>query len=310
MNCFSDRIESINFVDLGCSGYLDTKWSNLLPLLAYTGFDPNQEECGRLNAQPHPYQSACYLAYAIAGETGMQTMYLTESIYCYSLLSPNSSWLKRFSFANLFTVKGTQPVTCNTLDALVETNDLKADIIKLDTQGLELPILKAGEKLLKKAFCVETETGFVENYIGETTYAQIDEFMRSRGFLLFDFQYHRASRKNPLADSGKHQPLWCEAVWLFDFIGQNTVPNREQAFKSLAICQALRYYDYGFELASYFKSLDLIDTEMLNFLENPENWESARKPPSSKLAKILKLLPQSLNRRLLFALEQLLQSSV
>ena len=303
-----DQVELINFLDVGCSGSLDQKWAELFPLLAYTGFDPNVEECERLSSQSHPYETARYLPYAIAGEQGSQTMCKTENIYCYSLLHPNHPWLNRFAFSDLFKLTGTASVTCNTLNALASIEGLKADIIKLDTQGLELPILRAGNKVLENAFCVETETGFVENYIGETTYAQIDQFMRSKGFLMFDLNINRARRNNSLSEYGQHQPLWCEALWLFDYIGQDKKVTLEQALKSLRICRALKCLDYGYELTDYFFQLGILDSGMKSFFEIPQNWITPRKSPKSKAGKILSFLPDSINRRIAFGLEEILES--
>ena len=144
MNKLFERVELIDFLDIGCSGALDEKWAALFPLLSYTGFDPNAEECERLNSQPHPYKTARFLPYAIAGEEGTKTMYKTESIYCYSLIRPNHKWLNRFSYFDLFKEIGTAPVVCTTLNTLVREQNLKADIIKIDTQGIELPIINSG----------------------------------------------------------------------------------------------------------------------------------------------------------------------
>lgn len=307
MTNYWQQVESIQFIDLGCSGSLDKKWYDLLPLLDYFGFDPNEQECQRLREQPHPYKKATYFPYAIAGEKGIQTMYKTNSIYCYSLLRPNHNWLERFSFYDLFKEIGTDQVSCTTLNDLADKENLKGDIIKLDTQGLELPILKAGTELLSENFCVETETGFLENYQGETTYSQVDQFMRSHGYLLFDLKFYRVSRNNHFQDIGKHEPLWCEAVWLFDFIGQNKQPSLQLALKSLIICKALRYCDYGLELARFFKDTAVISQEMFDFFEAPENWKINKKIPTSKLGKLLNLFPKKMNQRLMFGLQQALE---
>lgn len=165
------EIESIDFLDLGCSESLDNKWKNIVKSISYIGFDINISECKRLSNIQHPYIKAQYLPYAIAGKKGNQKMYKTKSIYCYSLLQPNHQWLRRFSFADLFEVNDTDYVDCYTLDDLSKELGIKADIIKLDTQGLELPILKSGNSILENAICVETETGFIENYVGETKFS-------------------------------------------------------------------------------------------------------------------------------------------
>ena len=147
-----EQVKDISFLDLGCSGSLDKKWTGLLPILSYIGFDPNAEECERLKNQPHPYKEARYLPYAIAGDKGTQTMYMTKSIYCYSLLKPNHPWLNRFTYRDFFEEVGTESVECTTLNLLSQEQNLKADIIKIDTQGLELPILKSSNLLLDNLF--------------------------------------------------------------------------------------------------------------------------------------------------------------
>ena len=302
-----EQVKEISFLDLGCSGSLDKKWAELFPLLSYIGFDPNAEECERLKNQHHSYKEARYLPYAIAGEKGTQTMYMTKSIYCYSLLKPNHLWLNRFAYRNLFEEVGTESVECTTLNLLYKEQNIKADIIKLDTQGLELPILKSSNLLLDNLFCVETETGFLENYLGETKYAQVDEFMRSQGFLLFDLIYYRVSRRNELANYGEHQPLWGESLWLFDFIGQNHKPTLEKALKALLICKALKYFDYGLELAKYFYDLELINLETLKYLEIPSNWITKYQPSNSKLGKFLRLLSSPFRNRIMSELTQIYQ---
>lgn len=90
------QIGIINFIDVGCSGSLDKKWSRLFTKLRYVGFNPNQEECRRLEIQNYPYHSARFLPYAIAGENGIKTIHMTESISCYSFTEPNSNLVKSF----------------------------------------------------------------------------------------------------------------------------------------------------------------------------------------------------------------------
>jgi len=301
--------DGIAFVDVGCSGSVAPTWEKLFPLLVYTGFDPNADECLRLGALEHPFKSARYLPYAIAGQNGEQNLVITKSLYCSSLLRPNHVWLRRFTYADLFTEIGSEPVRCVTLDELAAQENLRADILKLDTQGMELPILQSGANILDGAFCVETETGFVENYVGETTYAQVDAFMRGHGFLMFDLTMHRIGRNNALAEHGRQQPMWCEAVWLRDFIGNGDAPDRGQAIKSLIICQALEYYDYGLELAQYYRQHGIIDAKEFEKIEKVETWTPGRvrKAPGSRTGRVLQHLPDSINDRLWYGLREIME---
>lgn len=66
MNNYWQQIDSIYFLDIGCSGSLARRWHILAPFLNYVGFDSNKDECERLNQQPHTYKNATYYPYAIA----------------------------------------------------------------------------------------------------------------------------------------------------------------------------------------------------------------------------------------------------
>lgn len=314
---FLKEISGIHFIDVGSSGSLDKKWKNLEPFIHLTGFDPNKEECERMQALPHQFKSLNYLPYAIAGSKGVQTLYKTNSIYCYSLLQPNTAWLNRFEFNTLFERAGEEEVNTVKLTDIDEFKNGDTDIIKVDTQGLELPILTNAGVLLQQAFFVETETGFVENYIGESTYAEIDLFMRSKGFLLFDINTtHRIARDNHFKEtpSGAEQILWCEATWMKDYVTliNNGSMNaagivREKALKILIICGLQGCVDYGYELAVLFNQLHLIDADELKTLADKKAWllkdepqmdETVANHRFSLLNGVLRLLPGSIRTKI------------
>ncbi len=295
---FPELTESgLYLVDVGCSGKLDAKWQGLSSLLHYTGFDPDRTEIARLNSLPTRFKSNRFLPYAIAGQEGNATLYLTRSPFCNSLLRPRQEWLKRFSFHPLFHETGQTKVDCVTLDQLAIRENLRADILKLDTQGLEMPILRTAEKLLNTAFCVETETGFLENYHHESVAADVDKFMRQHGFLLFDMQLYRQGRGNPAAARSRRQPLWCECLWLKDYLAQESWdipvsrPDRLEAAKALVICQTLGFADYGYELLAYFSSVGVLSAEEKERLSKPSFWG---KVPGPWNEQIFQLVPRRL----------------
>jgi FkbM family methyltransferase len=55
-------------------------------------------------------------------------------------------------------------------------------LMKLDVQGAELDLLKAGTETLKKTRLILTEVSVVEMYEGGCLYYQLDEFLREHGF--------------------------------------------------------------------------------------------------------------------------------
>lgn len=273
----------INLIDIGSSGSLDAKWAPIKELINLVGFDPNREECERQNKLPSQYKSSNFLPYAVHGKDGVETLYMTRSIYCYSLLKPNKPWLDRFSFHDLFDVQGEESISVRAIDKIEELKSLSPDVIKIDVQGLELPILSKAGHLLEDAFYVETESGFTENYVGETTFSQMDRFMQDNGFLMFDINTnHRISRNNCFKDSptGREQILWAEAVWLKDYIGldrqgkfDTSTFGEQKVKKVLTLCALQQCYDYGFELADFFYQKGLLPKQDLDALSAPDAWD-------------------------------------
>lgn len=276
------QCHGLNLLDIGSSGSLDVKWDKLTHIINLTGFDPNAEECHRQNNLATKHRSKVFLPYAIYSETGRRVLYKTESIFCSSLLKPNKEWLARFSFSSLFNVKEEALIEVKAFKDIQELENYEPDVMKIDVQGAELPILAASGQLLSSAFYVETESGFTENYIGETTFSQIDQFMRDNDFLMFDINpNHRISRSNILQDrkTGREQILWAEAVWLKDYIAINNRGNFDdlklselKARKVLLLCALQKCYDFGFELAVLFNQKGLIADHELETLSEYESW--------------------------------------
>jgi FkbM family methyltransferase len=78
-----------------------------------------------------------------------------------------------------------QAITTSTLDE--QTKDLKEILlIKLDTQGTELTILKHGKTALKKTHLLLIEMSNHNLYEGGAQYYEVDAFLRAEGFNLID----------------------------------------------------------------------------------------------------------------------------
>jgi FkbM family methyltransferase len=282
MRSFLEEVRGINLIDIGCSEGLDKKkWLPIQKHINLVGFDPRKEECERLSALPHEFHSAQYLPYAVGGANQHETLYKVKRESCWSLLKPNAEWVRRFSFGDMFDTDGTETVQTQTLDSIREIVGVDIDVIKIDTQGMELPILSHGTKALEQSFYVETETGFVENYEGETTYSEIDPFMRERGYLLFDMNLnHRVSRDNLFRKNSRgEQILWCEAVWLKDYVAMRKRGslkeghlNRPKALKGLILCAVQGCISFGYELACLFRELGFISAQELAALGSEKNW--------------------------------------
>lgn len=173
-----------------------------------TGFEPNFDACLRLGLAyraPHRFFPLC------VGDGKPATFYGTNRIQTGSLFEPNSPLLKVFhALDELTTVTATQEVKTIRLDDMPDLTD--CDYLKIDVQGSELAALQGGEQLLESVVMVETEVAFEAYYRDQPLFAEVDGYLRSRGFWLHYFPAGPRVTFNPFESGGK-QMLWTDAVY-------------------------------------------------------------------------------------------------
>eukprot|EP00929_Paragymnodinium_shiwhaense_P032623 TRINITY_DN18052_c0_g1_i1.p1 TRINITY_DN18052_c0_g1~~TRINITY_DN18052_c0_g1_i1.p1 ORF type:complete len:340 (+),score=95.59 TRINITY_DN18052_c0_g1_i1:92-1111(+) len=250
----------IRVVDVGAMslGDGDDVWTPLRSVglvESVVGFEPVQEECDKLNAmhaassqtsatqlllQPAvggaeasssssasaaPSTSAgCtmrFLPYALGDGSNGQFRTCSAPMTS-SMLEPNIPLLRRFvQLEEVTTVVGRSEVQTHRLDDLAEDLGSRVDFLKLDVQGFELSVLKGAEKLLQSVLVLHTEVEFVELYEKQPLFAEVDQYMRQRGFVFHRFaSVHGRPLKplhllaNPLQPIS--QQLWADAVYVRD----------------------------------------------------------------------------------------------
>ena len=92
-----------------------------------------------------------------------------------------NSYYKEANYWDIPQLVQESKVTLQKLDNLFE-DDSVFDIIKVDTQGSELDILKGGENLVSKTSAIILEVAYTEYNIGAPTYEDIVEYMNEIGF--------------------------------------------------------------------------------------------------------------------------------
>jgi hypothetical protein len=93
-----------------------------------------------------------------------------------------------------------------TLDSWANDNGVAiVDFIKLDTQGSELEILKAGVNSLKNVRGLEVEVEFNPIYLDQPVFSDVDIFLRSQGFVLWNLtnQVHYSQSGSPVKSLGE-----------------------------------------------------------------------------------------------------------
>ena len=182
------------------------------------GFEPVREECDKLNARAGKH--ATFLPHAVgSGRPG--TFHVCNFPMTSSLFEPNEPLLKLFNnLSELTRVVRAEPIETRRLDDIPEC--AQADFLKLDVQGAELDILRGAEKLLERVVAISTEVEFVPLYKGQPLFAEVDTYLRSRGFLIHSIPGIDGRAFKPLVANNNinekvHQALWSQVTYVKDF---------------------------------------------------------------------------------------------
>jgi FkbM family methyltransferase len=100
-----------------------------------------------------------------------------------SVFSP--SQILKYYHGDKASIEKTIEVECIRLDKILN-NIEKIDLVKLDLQGYELEALKGSEDILDRVRIITTEIEFIPLYNNQPLFADIDTFLRSRDFRLFN----------------------------------------------------------------------------------------------------------------------------
>ncbi len=118
---------------------------------------------------------------ALGDKNGECDFNVSEASDLSSALAPSSAMLKALPHAKIVkTVK----IPMKTLDSVYEDLNLegKKVFIKMDTQGYEMPILRASKKTLKSISGLQVEMSLFELYRGETLFSEIIALLDKAGF--------------------------------------------------------------------------------------------------------------------------------
>lgn len=173
----------IVLVDVGCRGGLPEELWPIKHTIQHVGFDADQQECARLSSEPHELFSRSIHPLFVGGSDGQSEFHLFKAKGDSSAFSPDPRYAELIGGPK-FAIDETISVRTTKLDSFFAMNpDLPGpDMVKLDTQGTELDILKGGIKCLETCSLVETEVEFFPMYKGQPLFHDVMGFMLDHGF--------------------------------------------------------------------------------------------------------------------------------
>lgn len=172
--------------DIGCRWGFATAWSALGAHVQLIGFDPDAEECARLERLHRGSAGVQFVPMGLGRRRGRAKLHLTREPACSSLYPPDTRALRHRPDLSCIEPAGTATIQLTTIDRWAASAGIEQiDVMKLDTQGSELGILQGGRRMLAGVRMLEVEVEFNEIYRGQPLFGDVDRFLRDRGFVLW-----------------------------------------------------------------------------------------------------------------------------
>lgn len=241
--------DRIKLIDVGARGGIDRRWEPFHDLLEAIAFEPDPSECNALNSKHYPY-SIRFLPMALGARNGEKaTLFECRKPGCSSLLRPNTELCMNYQYKESMEVVAESPMTLSRMDTAC--GNFRPDVIKIDTQGTELDILRGAGVLLDSTLAVELEVEFFPLYVGQPLFSDVDTFMRENGFTL------RGLRRTYWREKAMHVHPYGGQIIHGDALYLRT--DRMDCQKGHVILAAYRQYD----LLARFGAMHYIPSESM-----------------------------------------------
>jgi FkbM family methyltransferase len=203
--------------DVGARGGPQEPWDALGDAVEVVGFEPDEDECARLNAGAASGRT--FVPVALWSSEGTVDVHLASTRSCSSVHPPNWQLLERYAgrHGEPRATDRVVRVRATTLDSVVRERRLDVDFLKIDTQGSEYEILLGADATLRnQAVGALVETWTAEVHEGQRLSGEVMTLMREDGYELFDVGVaaawrRRAAETTPVA--GKAQVVGLDLLF-------------------------------------------------------------------------------------------------
>ncbi len=202
-----DASAPLTIVDLGAHhGVTVKRILEEFPRATVHAFEPVPDVYAVLREQVGGLKNVRTIQAAVGERVGHVSMHVTKNRWCSSVLAP--SQVGKNLYGDWYDTMATVDVEITTLDAWAQRAGVrKIDILKIDVQGLEMPVLRGARRLLEAGVTgIVCEAQLVQEYEGASTFNEIDAFLRGAGYTLH--QIHSLSHRGPEMQTSCLDGLW------------------------------------------------------------------------------------------------------
>jgi FkbM family methyltransferase len=196
-------------MDIGARDGVMPQWKPIADVARIIGFEPDRDECDRLNGRSTGVE---FIPSALAAGPGERPFYLTELEYCYGFMPCDEKYFGRFPNAINNAVRSQITLQADSLDNIVGKSPIPhIDFIKIDTEGSELDVLQGARNTLRngRVLGLLVEVWWDPRLKNQPAFSDLDAFIRDHGFSFFDIECQRYPRNAlPVGRMNKGRGRW------------------------------------------------------------------------------------------------------
>jgi FkbM family methyltransferase len=187
-------LDRLKCVDIGSRGGLQDHWQRFSRFIETDALEPDAAACKVSQEKAPPNEH--WFPIGLAGHTGTANLYVLSKPSGSSLYPPNPVVNDQYAPWGYGRLDRVVEVPVMTFSDFIERYQRPLpNLIKLDTQGSELDILKSlRHEDWRDVLAIQIEVEFLEYYVGQPLFEHVDAFLRAKGLEFYDLLGQRVYR--------------------------------------------------------------------------------------------------------------------